>query len=210
MERVFSASLGDTTRGRLVIVSGMTALALRADPELPALYRATFANLIPDVSVEHGTVSVKYRQFPWMDWLLSLRGGWSVPRAEIVLNGGIPWEIDIRGGAAWCDLDLRDVTLEGFSLRGGMSKVDVHLPRPTGAVPVRLVGGVSDVAIHRPFGTAARTRVRGGISSFRFDAQHFGGLGGDTHWETPDAATAPHRYDFNVTGGISSMTIDAQ
>jgi hypothetical protein len=210
MEREFSAPLGDLTHGRLVIVSGMTHLSLRADPALSTLYRATFAHLIPDVSVEHGTVSVKYRQFPWLDWLLSLRDGWSVPRAEIVLNGRVAWEIDVRSGASWLDADLRDVTLERLSLRGGASKAEVRLPRPTGAIPIRLIGGISDVVVHRPLGTAARSHVRGGISSFRFDAQHIGGFGSDTHWETPDAATASHRYDFAVTGGVSNMTLDAQ
>jgi hypothetical protein len=210
MEREFSAPLGEITRGRLIVVSGATHLTLRADAALPTLYHARFARLIPDVWAEGSTVSVKYRRFHWLDWLTSLSRGWSTPHAEIVLNGTIPWEIDIRGGASWFEADLRGLTLDGFSLRGGASMADVQLPRPTGAVPIRLVGGVSDFTLHRPTGTAARTRVRGGISNFQFDSQQFGGIGGDTRWETPDCASATDRYDIAVTGGISTMTIDAR
>jgi hypothetical protein len=210
MEREFSAPLGESTRGRLVIVSGATHLTLRADAALPTLYRARFERLVPDVWADGGTVMVKYRHIPWLDWLLDLRNGWSTPRAEIVLNGAIPWEIDIRGGASWFEADLRGLRLDAFSLRGGVSKAEVQLPRPTGAVPIRLIGGVSDFRLHRPLGAAARTRVRGGISSFQFDAQHFGGIGGDSRWETPDSATASDRFDIAVTGGVSTMTIDAR
>lgn len=210
MEREFSAPLSEVTRGRLIIVSGATHLTLRADPALPTLYQARFAHLIPDVWAEGGTVSVKYRRFHWLDWLTSLGKGWSTPRGEIVLNGAIPWEIDIRGGASWFEADLRGLTLDGFSLRGGASKAEVQLPHPTGAIPIRLIGGVSDFTIHRPVGTPARTRVRGGISSFLFDEQRFGTLAGDTRLETPGGASAPDRYDIAVTGGVSTMTIDAR
>jgi hypothetical protein len=210
MEREFSAPLDEITRGRLVVATGVTHLTVHADTTLPTLYRAHFQGITPDVETTGGTVRVKYRHFYLFDWLDWFRSRGVPPRAEIVLNGTIPWEIDLRGGASRFDADLRGLTLDALSMRGGASRAEVQLPRPTGAVPIRLIGGVSDFTLHRPAGTAIRTRLRGGISNFQVDAHHFGGIGGDTRWESPDCASTPDRYEIAVTGGVSSMTIDAR
>jgi hypothetical protein len=86
----------------------------------------------------------------------------------------------------------------------------VTLPRPSGTVSVRVSGGASDVTIHRPAGVAARVRVGRGASKLAFDDQHFGAIGGETRLQTPDYGDAADRYDIEVSGGASKLTVDAR
>lgn len=103
---------------------------------------------------------------------------------------------------------MRQLPLRGLDLSGGASRVEVTLPRPVGTVPVRISGGASRLTLHRPAQVAARIRVSHGVSKLTFDRQRFGGLGGDNQWESPDYQNAADRYDIEVSGGASNLTID--
>jgi hypothetical protein len=83
----------------------------------------------------------------------------------------------------------------------------VTLPRPQGTVPLTIAGGASAVTLLRPAGVALRARLRGGASDLSLDGSHFGFLGRDWRWETPDFATRPDRYDLDVSGGASGVTV---
>ena len=82
------------------------------------------------------------------------------------------------------------------------------LPAPTTTVALNLTGGVHDLTIHRPAGAPLRVRIRGGVSNLRLDAQRFGSVGGAMSWQTPDYDDATGRYDFRLTGGASTITLD--
>ena len=84
------------------------------------------------------------------------------------------------------------------------------LPRPSGTVPVRILGGASNVTIHRPEGVAARAHVGGGATNLTFDEKHFGAIGGDVNVQSPDYDAAVNRYVIEVTGGANNMTLDTQ
>jgi hypothetical protein len=86
----------------------------------------------------------------------------------------------------------------------------VTLPRPSGTVSVRVSGGASDVSIHRPEGVAAGIRVGRGVSKLAFDEQRFGAIGGETRLQTIDYDGAADRYDLEVTGGASELSIDTR
>ena len=48
-----------------------------------------------------------------------------------------------------------------------------------------------------------------GVSKLAFDEQRFGAVGGETHLQTPDYEGAADRYDIEVSGGASKLTVDA-
>jgi hypothetical protein len=71
-------------------------------------------------------------------------------------------------------------------------------------------GGASNVAIHRPGGVAAQLRVVGGSTNLAFDERRFGAVGGEVSLQSPDYEGASDRYDITITGGASSVIIDAR
>jgi hypothetical protein len=81
------------------------------------------------------------------------------------------------------------------------------LPRPTGVVPVRIGGGASNVAIHRPAGVAARLHVAGGASGLVLDGRRLGAVGGGAEWRSSDVAGAADRYEIEIAGGASDVAV---
>jgi class 3 adenylate cyclase len=186
-------------RLRLVRAAGVTILA---DPALAAPYQARFQGPAPKVEVGDGIVAVEYRRhrFPPFD-----------TRAEastITLNGSVPWLIEASGGLAHVTASLETLQLLGFEVRGGARAVVLSLPRPWGAVPVRLLNGASDVAVHRPAGVGARVQVDGGSRDLTLDDQRFGAVGGQTVWQSANYETAARRYDVTIQRGARAVTVD--
>jgi hypothetical protein len=66
------------------------------------------------------------------------------------------------------------------------------------------------VSVHRPEGVAVRIRVGRGVSKLAFDEQRFGAIGGETRLQTNDYDGATDRYDVEVTGGASKLSIDTR
>ncbi len=193
-----SAPLGDVRAGRLELQSSAANLRIGSDAAMPDLYQAHFERRMPRIRVHGGTVSLA---FPGL-W----RGG-PVRRGEILLNGRIPWAIEIRGGASNLDADLSGVALNGLVINGGASRVEVNLGRPQGTVPLRVRGGVSRVTIQHPRDAPVRARVAGGVSKLSIDGQSFGAVGGGTQLDGPGYETAVDRYEISVEGGASRITV---
>ena len=204
-----AAPLATATSGRLVFVPGAVRVAIDADPALPDLYRARFAGEPPETRTEDGVVTIRYPRHSLVDLVRdALRR--DDRAARVVLNGTIPWRIEVDGGVSRLSADLRRLQLEALAIGGGASRVVLTLPRPTGVVPVRIGGGASNVAIHRPAGVAARLRVRGGATDLTFDDQEAGAVGGEVRWQSPGFTGAGDRYEIEVGGGASDLTIDAR
>src|SRR5262249_20338155 len=155
---------GNITAGRLIFSSGASMLKLRADTELTDLYRAHFEGTPPEVKVEGGIVTIRNRR---RLWLLD----WEKQDAEIVLNTSIPWQIEIRGGAAGVAADLTNINLLDLNVSYGMSAVDLDLPTPSDTVPLRVSGGASAVTIHHPAGVPLRVGFTGWASAIQFGGE---------------------------------------
>jgi len=197
---VQSSPLGDLAGARLEFPRGAAQVAVRAGEAMDELYRAHIDRNGPTVSAQEGVVTVSYKRsgFRWG------RAG----QTEIELNPSIPWTVAVRGGAARVRADLRGLPLRELELTGGLSHAEVWLPSPGTTVAVNLTGGVHDLTIHRPADTALAVRIRGGVSNLRLDTQRLGSVGGTMSWQTPDYDEAVGRYDFRLTGGASTITLD--
>lgn len=196
----FSALLGDLQSGRLVFANGVSRLALRADVGMDDLYRARFEGPVPEVEAEGGTVTFRYPRRPWfLDW-----GGYA---GEVTLNAAVPWRIEVRGGVLEVTAELGSLDLSGLEVKGGASKVHLELPEPSGAVPVRITGGASEVTVRRPSGVAARLRLEGGAAGLTFDEEIFGAVGGEVRLQSSGYEDAPRRYDIEISGGTSEVTL---
>jgi hypothetical protein len=164
------------------------------------LYRASFEGPVPDVKVEGGIVTLRYpRRLRLFD--RSKQG------ADVALNAGIPWQIELRGGASEVVAELGGLDLSGLEVRGGASSFRVELPEPSGTVPVRIAGGASEILVRRPAHVAARVRLKGWASQLTFDDQTFGAVGSDVRLLSPGYEDAAGRYDVEVTGSASDVTL---
>lgn len=197
----FSAPLGSVGSGRLVFANGTSRLALRVASGMDDLYRANFEGTAPKIEGEEGTVTVRYpkRFFGLLDW----RGH----PGEVTLNPAVPWEVEVRGGAYRIDADLEGLGLISFVLKGGFSDCVLSLPEPSGVVPVRLSGGASKAIIRRPAGVEARLSVKGGVSKLNFDEQSFDAVGGKVRLQSPGYEAASDRYEIELSGGASEISI---
>jgi hypothetical protein len=199
-EGVFATPLGTVQSGRLVFADGAARLTLRADSAMDDLYRARFEGSPPKIDVQDGTVTIRRsRRFALFDMRRHAE--------EVTLNAAVPWEIDVRGGAAQTDADLTGLDLSSFTLKSGSSELTLTLPHPSGIVPIRLIGGAVKVCIRRPDGVAARLSLHGGVSKLTFDAQRFGALSGKIQLQSPGYTDAANCYEIEVTGGASELTV---
>ncbi|MFN8234392.1 MAG: hypothetical protein U0V56_13310 [Actinomycetota bacterium] len=198
--RDVEVALGAAPAGRLVFANGTAQLTLRADPSLDRMARARFEGSSPKASLEDETLTFRYprvgRPFDWRR-----------RRADVTVTTSIPWEIDIRSGAASVVADLRGVVLLGFRVGGGASSVEISLPPPVGAVPVTIGGGASHLRLLRPAEVPVRLLVKGGASKLAFDDESLGAVGGRVRLQSDGFTEAQDRYEVSIGGGASELTV---
>jgi len=202
----FAAQLGASRSGRLRFTNGTHRVVIRAGSHLRGLYRASFGERMPIVVVRGGIVSIRYSRVASCDWT-----GYRPERpAEVALNAGIPWDVEVRGGASRLLADLRGLRLGSLKVDGGASRLEVVLPAPSGVVTMVILGGASNTIIRRPQRVAARLRVDGGATNLTFDDRHIGAAGGELDLQSRDYNATTDRYDITVTGGANNLSIDEQ
>jgi hypothetical protein len=190
-----AAPLGSVDMGRLVFARGVAHLTIGVDGSMEDLYRARFEGKVPDVRVDGGTVTVKYRP------------SFRATRGELTLSGRVPWAIKAGMGMSNVVADLEDLELTGLEISGGASRLEVKLPRPKAAVRVRIGGGTSNVELIRPASVPVRVRIGGGASKLAIDDFHVGAAGGKTDWRSPDYDLVEGRYDIEIGAGASRVTV---
>lgn len=190
-----AAPLDSLEVGRLAFTRGAANLTIRVDGSMEDLYRARFEGKLPDVQTDDGTVTVRYR--------MSVHP----TRGEIVLSGRVPWSIRAGMGMSHVVADLEDLELTDLETSGGMSHVEMRLPRPKRAVRVRIGAGASDVELIRPPGVPVRVHIGGGVSKLAIDDFRLGAAGGKTDWRSPDYDQAESRYDVEIGAGASEVTV---
>ena len=188
-----------TVTSRLVFPHGVANLTIRVDASITETYRAEFYGPKPQVSESEGVVTIDYPRFNPLIW--------GRTSANVTLNPARAWAIEIRGGVSHLDADLRRLELAGIDVHGGASQFDVQLPRPTGGVRIGVSGGASKLTLRRPVAVPARLHVGGGASKLALDDQFFGAIGGPVRLETPDYSAAGDRYEVEIGGGASKITV---
>jgi hypothetical protein len=184
---------------RLVFPHGVANLTIRVNESMTDSYRGEFYGPKPRVTEADGVISIDYSRFnPFF---------WGRTSASVTLHPSVKWSIEIRDGVSRWDGDLRNLELSGIEVRGGVNNVDLRLPRPTGTATVRVSGGASHLTLRRPAGVPARVHIGGGASKLELDRQYLGAVGGPVRLETPDYLNADDRYDLEIGGGASKITV---
>jgi DNA-binding MarR family transcriptional regulator len=184
--RLHLAAVGDTT--------------IDADATMTELYRAHVQGTPPQIDVDGGDVTVRPRRFPLF--------GWGHRSLRLTLSAAIPWDIDIAQGAYKLSAELSAVEVRSFVIKGGASRIDLAVGRPSGAVPIRITGGVSNVVVRRPRGVPIEMRLRGGVSRASVDGHELGPAAGNVVWRTPGMREDADRYVVEVLGGVSRLSVE--
>jgi hypothetical protein len=222
---VYSAPLGDATRGRLVFITGAPRVALnfaplgpratarvimetaasrlRFDGAAPAgeLLRVAFDGPRPDIRTAGGVVTIRYRR--------QAISAFSGRQARVALADGIPWTIEIAGGITDLTGSLAGLKLAGLEIGGGANHVALDLPAPAGTVPVRLTGVASSVKLRRAGAAPVAVTVDGGVAHLRVDARKQEQVGGRKRFASDGFDGTPDRYEIEVLGGASDVRVGA-
>lgn len=124
------------------------------------------------------------------------------------LNSSVPWKIAIDGGATTDTFNLSNVHVTSIDLNTGASREEFTLGVPSGTVPITIDGGAVTVNVHRPKGAAVSVSVSGGASNLTFDGRQSHAIGTLTN-QTGDYDSATDRYQIQVNGGASTVTVAA-
>lgn len=194
-------SLGGAALGQQVrMVAETAATRLRLHPgETPGgeLLRARFDGPPPDVRTTDGSVSMRYRRR-----LLDTRSR----SADVALDPGRIWTVDVEGGVTDLEGDVRGVRLERLDVRGGANHLDLRLGRPEGTARIVFGGGSSRARFSRPSDVGVALRLRGGASDLRLDGRRLHG-DDDLYVTSEDYAAAADRYEIEFSGGVSKLSI---
>jgi hypothetical protein len=200
MSDTFIAPLEGATAGRLLFAREAAHVALHGDPVLPALCHARFDGPSLAARAEDGTVTIAYPdRFHPLDWRRHA--------ATVTLNATIPWHIEVIGSVAHLAADLTALRLVAVEVGDSASRVELALPRPAGAVPLRFGGSVSHLVVRRPVGVPVRLHITGAASGLTLDGRRLGAVGGELRWESPDSQGAADRYDLEIGGSATRVTV---
>ena len=196
------APLTDARAGRLHLAFGLR-MTLDADPAQAELYRAHVEGTPPQIEVDGGTVRVRPpRRFPLF--------GWGFSSLRLTLAASIPWDVEVDKGAVALTGHLGELQLRSFVVKGGASRIDLEVGRPSGVVPVAIQGGASNVTVRRPAGVPVEVRIKGGVSKVSVDGHELGPAVGNVLWRSPDMADGADAYAFEIRGGASRVTVETR
>jgi hypothetical protein len=200
--------LAGDPRQRLVFSHGASRVTLESVPDARDAIETDFDGGDVRVSRTPHEIRIGYHwSLLGYAYDLLLGGPAELPRSTIRLDEGHVWDIVCDGGASNLDGHLERLRLASFAVRGGASDVSLRLGRPSGVVPVRVLGGVGRVELSRPKGVGVRLRVRGGISRLRFDAMELASVGGGLALDSRAGAEADDRYEIEIVGGVGELSI---
>jgi hypothetical protein len=187
----------------LRITPRAASLTIAADPTLDRPCQVNWNGPEPTVREREDVIEIGYTLGERLK-AMAPRGG----SLAVALNPALPWAIELRGGASDLRADLRELRVTAIAISGGASDIVLDLPRPAGELPVRIDGGASQAAIHRPPGVPVTVEIDGGATQLRIDDDRLGAVGG--HVRQRAAGAGDDEIAVRVRGGANGFTVAAR
>jgi hypothetical protein len=198
----FSTPLGAASDGHLEFARGASRVTIVGADGTTDLASLRFEGTAPMVFADDGRLTIEYPRVSPSEWLRPNRRA-----VAVTLNSSLPWELVFSGGVSRLRGDLATLALRSLEIRRGANEVEIDLPEPRGIVSVRIRGGANKVTLRRPTGVPLALVVAGGVSTLTFDDESWGSTGGPMRLASPGAAESPNRYEVEVGGGASRLSI---
>lgn len=198
---VVTGPAGDRAEGTVELLTGATSVTVRAADLGGPLYEVRTpadGRQVPLVSDSDGVVRVE----------LGDSGTTGPSAVEIVLDPGTTWRVRLVAGSTRHTVDLSAARVSGVEFIGGAGSIDLTLPRPSGTVEVRMVGGTGSWSTHLPAGVPVRVAAQAGAGAVTVDGTTRNGVPAGTTVTGDGWDAAADRYDLVATGGMASFTVD--
>ena len=175
---------------------------LRLGPGAPGLYDAQLRS--PGASTagvsSNGPTAVVDLRAPVQHGLLARNRGsdW-----EAKLSTGLPWQVEVDGGALTADLELRVLDVRSVRLQAGISRLAVRLGQPAAQVPVDLQISAGLVDLYVPRATGFDVAVDGAMLNNFADE---GLRRTTTGWRTVESG-ARGRFVIHVRGATGRVRV---
>lgn len=201
-EETLTAPRGDRRRADFELADGLTSFTLRAADLGDDLYRVSApdgAGVTPRPEVTGDRVRLRVQE-----------NGRPGPAAvEVVLNSRVTWRLRLVGGVSEQQLDLGAARLAGIELVGGASRTGLRLPPLSGALTVRMTGGVSELTVIVPGGPPARVRVAAGAGSVAVYDDHRTGVAAGQLVSSPGWDRSRDRLYLDLVAGANTVSVAA-
>jgi hypothetical protein len=188
----------DRRPARLCFDNGLERFEIGPDAGLASLLDARFAEPPPIVWAAQHDVHVSYP--------LGSRLRRQPQFSTIHLHPATPWSIEVHGGAADVQADLRGLEVLAVTFHDAIANSTLRLGPPRDQCVIR-VGAVKDLRVTRPGRVPVRVQALKGVTDLRLDDQRTGAARG-VAFETEGYATARNRYLLIASAGVSTLTID--
>jgi hypothetical protein len=201
-ERTVTGPLGATRAATFELVAGVTAVEVKTADLGSDLYRAstpTGSGFVPRVAQEGDQVRLR---------VVNAYDNGSTDTVTMELNQRVTWRINLIGGSESATVDLRSGTLSGIDFTGGVARIELWLPKPQGAVTVRMSGGARDFAVHAPKAVPVRVVLARGAASTTVDGAKRSGVVAGTRLVPNGWDAARDKYTIDAVAGLASLTVD--
>jgi uncharacterized membrane protein YhaH (DUF805 family) len=200
-----SGKVGSLNHATVTVDVGAANVTMRAGSSNDDLFRAhiEYSGPKPDVSLDQSSGELRIDQ--------SNASGFFFQRHRFVLdlqmNPSVTWKIVVNSGASSDTFKLTGIHVASIELNTGASHEDITLGSPSGTVPITINGGALTAIVHRPSGVEASASVSGGAVNLSFDGRQTHAIG-SLAAQTGDYNSATDRYQIQVDGGASNVTVD--
>lgn len=126
---------------------------------------------------------------------------------RVTVHRDLLWSVVVLGGATSTTIDLTGARISAVDVAGGASTLDLMLPEPSGAVDVRMSGGVSTWRIELPAQTPVRIRLGAGAGSVSLDGERRDGIAGGETVTSADWDETTDRYAVDAVAGVADLTV---
>jgi hypothetical protein len=125
----------------------------------------------------------------------------------VTLNAAVSWRLDFAAGTERTVADLRGGRVAAITVTAGSDIVELTLPRPRGAVAIRLTGGASQFLLRLPSGVPVRVTAGGGAGEVSLDGATHAGVAGGSVVASPGWVARAPGFDVDATAGAARLAV---
>jgi cell wall-active antibiotic response 4TMS protein YvqF len=205
-----SLPLNGAKSSHIIFKHGAGRLHVGAGADSDLLYDGTFGGGIDKPVRRSGETLDLVLQMATQDWTLGMWpwNWWRGPGSldwDVDLNPNIPLALEFETGASQTELDLSALRVVDLVVKTGASSTALTMPAQTEHTRAKISSGAASVNIHVPAGVAARIRGTMGLGAINVDQARFPRHNGS--YESDDFATAAHRVELEIEGGVGAVTV---